>query len=766
MASLFIAVLLPGNWSGAVRAETPPSKITTTLQPGANLVGWLGAETDIESVINTIPALDAIWAQDPYSLTWVVASPHVPVDFHTLWFLDSYMPLIVHIGGDQPVEWTRPVVPRSTAVELQPGFQLITWSGPDSMSIAALLRGIAGSVREAHVWDPVRQQYHVYDPSSPKHLESIPLVNHGDAFWLDARRSINWRQPNGVLPEIRFPGGAPQHVRETVRTDLESALHFYATEYGVGPDTSDLIIMVPRDVNSLISALETEYDTDEWDEQWRSDMREQWQEAGGWFAIWPLYIVVKRSRWTGSTFTWQDGRYTLTHEIFHAIQYNSPFPPATTIPWLLEGSAEFMAARHAVLDGIETWDEIYSRVHARLRDELPALEHGEDLGSETTPSWVYRLGFLASDLLARRVDDGALVEFYLFSRSLADGPWEQYFQEAFGVSVSDFYLEFCRFRRGLPTDDSAFCRDTDVRVLTGSLMDSDGRPVEDAWVYATWQIDDSTRDNAAQTDEAGKFAIRMPSHSASGDIHLRVEFPDCLTYTWYSADGLDADPEADSPITIRGSITEIELRKPAEVCPQIRGVVADSDGTGRSDVQVEILPISGDYGKARTGADGSFAITAPTAGEYQLSIELVPGCKAWWKEDGSVTTQQDEAGTVSVMGGDLDDVRVVISEGICEWEIQGRLLNANGNGIERVWVSLYRGDSLFWGLSVRTAADGSFAITVPAPGRYHLAIRGRGCQGFYQHNGITTEQDDASLIDVVDGHVSDFVFQVPEGACG
>ena len=202
------------------RAEEPSGDIVTVLQPGENLVGWIAAEASIGDLFAAVPEIEAVWAWDTHRRRWRAASPRVPETFHSLRTLTPGMGLLIQLGGDRPVEWTRSAVPARGLVQLRPGPNLVAWSGPDDSEITWLSKGIGLSLVSAGVLSSGETGWSLYDPANAATAESFPAINRGDALWITSSRNINWLQPTGVLPKIEFPGGASQQLQERVRADL------------------------------------------------------------------------------------------------------------------------------------------------------------------------------------------------------------------------------------------------------------------------------------------------------------------------------------------------------------------------------------------------------------------------------------------------------------------------------------------------------------------------------------------------------------------
>ena len=130
--------------------------ITTELQPGWNMVGWVGPETLTGRLFEELPALRRIAAWDAEEQRYRTAWPHRSQD------LPRLMPgtgLLLFIRADTPVEWTRPIGPDGALQRLRPGFNLVGWTGDDGTPAGEALDRLGDVVIAAWDWDASSGQY-------------------------------------------------------------------------------------------------------------------------------------------------------------------------------------------------------------------------------------------------------------------------------------------------------------------------------------------------------------------------------------------------------------------------------------------------------------------------------------------------------------------------------------------------------------------------------------------------------------------------------
>lgn len=754
----------------AARAEEPSGDIITVLQPGENLVGWIAAEAPVGDLFAAVPEIEAVWTWDAPGRRWRVASPRVPETFHSLRTLTPGMGLLIQLGGDQPVEWTRSAVPARGLVQLRPGPNLVAWAGPDDSKITWLSKGIGISLVSARLPSSGEAGWSLYDPADAATAETFPAINRGDALWVTSSRNINWLQPTGVLPKLEFPGGASQSLRNSARADLESMLEFYGENYAIHADFWDLTVYLPKDCESLHDVT--------------GDSVQRCESGGAW--AWPDAMVVRQSDGgSGSR------RVVLSHEYFHVMQmqlaeghFGDDFIASRN--WLVEGTASWMQWRHSEAQGFDV--QGFDRNQALAQSTQFLRSDRASLESSAEP---YTHGLAASDLLAQRAGEGALIEFWRLlgpsSPTPSRAPWQEAFREAFReafqVSETDFYSVFCRFRRGetVPDyDDDTLCLDDDVLIVSGVLLYDDGTAISGATVRVEpldveLALGHYEPFEAAQTDSRGRFTLRFPNIFRDYSLRdpvveigerlgLRVEVNNGLCEGWYAAGSLADTPAA---VPFDDGLADIQITVPSGTCRRIEGSVVGPDGFGLPGTEVVLYGRLGESNRSRTAPDGSFAFVASPRGRYQLAVQFDKGCHVVWFMGGdNVAASGADAGYSRL--DDLDGVRVVVPENACRWSVRGRLVDSDGEGVADGWVSLQGKRSWFTDRSVRTGSDGWFEFVVPLPGEYQLSMKYPGCQQrpyYADDGGATFDRSEAALLALGAEDVSDLVLRFPDGAC-
>ena len=770
-----------------VSAQEPPeSQTATRLEPGLNLIGWVGEPASVSQLFNEIPQLEAVWAWDAELDDWIVAGRATPEWLGGLGRVTAGMGLRLVLGGEEPFLWQRSTEPTRGLVELRTGWNLVAWSGADRAPIEQVAKGIGWSLRELRRWNAANQQWEIWtSPERSTQLiatkatdqattdeEAEPVtVRRGEALWINTARSVNWLQPTDILPRLVFPGGASDALQARVREDLESVLAFYGQQYGIQADPN-FTIYVAKDVDALIQAQKD--DGDEIDADGEASIRALWNRAGGWAGG---KIVTKQTSrpedLSTSEISW--ARYTLTHEYFHVLQEQLSHLQASQ--WLVEGTADWVEGGHQVLDGERTLENLREREQSDLSLRTPTLRSTES-GNAT---WEYTLGWLATDRLTATAGGGSYIEFWRRLASTEIGPhhrwtsrpdWQTAFQETFDVPVSSFYVDFDAWQReqAAANETTARSSDDDARWIRGRVTDESGAPVAGVFVNAI-RVEGETSVGwiqRAETDAAGAFAVRAPE---DGDYRISVDIADDCT-RYYSNSGLTEEPDDAQPITIVGSdLQGVNLQLPANICGWlIRGRVADAAGepfAGASIAICETTTHTCTWNK-RTKLDGSFAISAPTAGEYRLRLNLADGCTIYYRSS-EPTLDSSEATPIPIADNDVNGLRLQVPSELCNQRVAGSV-----EGLERfldddvyVSVELCQIVNTWCGASTgrNLDRDGSFAVATPTVGSYRISYSLGGCRLHHGPTGLTSSAAEATRFDAGDRDVRISHLRVPGPMC-
>ena len=806
-AAFALALLL--TW-GAAGAQEPP-ETGTRLEPGINLVGWVGEATSVSQLFDEIPQLESIWAWDAELRDWIVAGRGAPEWLGGLGRVTAGMGLRMQLGGDQPYLWRRSTEPTRGLVKLRTGWNLVAWSGADGTPIDDAVKGIGWSLRSVRRWNPTTQQWTSWtSPERSAQLiaaanadqeaagdSAMPAIRRGEALWINVARAVNWLQPTDILPRLVFPGGASQQLQARVREDLEAVLAFYRDQYGIQADP-DFTIYAAKDADTLIQAYKD--DGQDVDDAYEASERALWNRSAGWAGA---DIVVKQSSWPEDLSTdeiaW--ARYTVTHEYFHILQRQLRDGSRPT-DLLVEGTASWIDDEHKVFDGKQTWDDLRDGRLSAITDNTPTLRSVEKDNAE----WEYTLGWLATDQLTANTAPDFPIEFWRQLAPTEIGPhgrwvstpdWRTALHRVSGQTVSEFYTTFDVWQQEQAATNAATADsyEYDGNWIRGRVTGDGGAPVAGVFVNAI-RVEGETSvgwNQRAETDADGSYAVQAPE---AGDYRLSVDVNDDCTR--YYSDGQlvdDGDPWGDweeaRPVKVSQSdVAGIDIRLPSNMCGwQIRGHVVGPDGeplagipvsacdhsdrlacrpstlssslAGSSVDNVADIIMVGTY----TDKDGAFVITVPTVGRYSLAVSL-GGCTVYFRA-GGLTTNWQERSTMRVDGRDMRLDPRQIHEGMCAYQITGRVIQSDGQPlVARISACQeFDGECASW-LYSDTDDAGAFAIIVPTDGRYRLSFTLDGCTVYFRPGGLTATFSEHGTVRVEGRSIRLSPRQIPEGMCG
>ena len=592
----------------------PAEELAITLRPGLNPVGWTAAPTTPAALFEEIPQAEAIFAWDAPRQQWLLAGRDAPEPSQPLREIAPGTGLLIRLGGDQPVEWARPILPVRGTVKLRPGSNFVAWAGRDDVPLAHALRGIGVSLESASYWDSEAMEWHRYDPSAD--TENPPLLRRGDPLWATLPRSVVWLQPTYLQPKIIGSS-------ERVLSDLDKVRRHFDQQYAVQAEAADLTIEVSGN-DARCAGFAGCYRTDG-------------------------IIYLHPHRYSDDLFA---------HEYFHALQYNlmdwgdSHYPDLSIHrAWLIEGSAELAAWDYALSNDLPIW--AFGR-QTRSWSALRGL--AEHILSANTPrlptrdeTWEYSHGAVALDRVAGADNRAPLVELWrLLSpvHEIAGREWDSgydlhtAFAGAFGIELTEFLQEFNGWGDGIIAK-----RGTERSlgpILAGTIVREDDQPVSGrivrAYYHSEREFVNPLPVATGTTDADGNFSLNVVSFRR---YLLAVELePGC--HAAVAGGGITFVPARAESFSPGGAgIAGIEVVAPAGACAQsMTGTLrtrADEPIAGvaviacaeRPRVLVAAAPLG--CGSGRTDEAGNFRLALPDGDEWShVAIRLCRGGRRWF----------------------------------------------------------------------------------------------------------------------------------------
>ena len=186
----------PSSQAGIVSvAFSEPAQREVTLASGWNLVGWTGNTTVADATAPIAGQFGAIFGWDATGQAFQSFQPNVPPFLNTLTDLRSGDGLFIFVTDSDGAVWPQPAVTSGREVSLQPGFNLVMWTGPTSTPVGEAVSEVADAIDALFTWDAASQQFRTFAPDAPSFLNSLAVLNHGDGVWIQVDRAVTWNQP-------------------------------------------------------------------------------------------------------------------------------------------------------------------------------------------------------------------------------------------------------------------------------------------------------------------------------------------------------------------------------------------------------------------------------------------------------------------------------------------------------------------------------------------------------------------------------------------
>ena len=426
-----------------ITGAPPPSTITAQLQPGWNLIGWMGPDTTVSDLFDAVPVLQVVaaWDADAGRYAWARRGGTVP---SALEQVPRGQALFLWVSGTEPVRWMRPASAEGMLLALPKGSSLAGWAGIDGTPIAEAVGRFGDALVGASWWNAATQSYERYEPGAEDPAEVPPVLRHGDALWVELSEEARWWQSGTERTDFVFRGDVSTQRQFELRNEMERVVAFFAERYAIEPPE---FVVVADSTQTRAAASD-----------WRI-------RIGGPSIANPF---------VGST---------LAHEYFHVLQWHLSQGDRRGAPlWVIEGTATYAGT----LYDLARWGEAEAQFGWWWSPSRRIPTPLRDLSESSWPNPEYPLGALATDWLARwsvadgsnerfsppepggpivGVEDDTYVDFFRLLPSAET--WEAAFEEAFGIALDDFYEAFEEYRAayGPPLETPHLADDVDKPIL-------------------------------------------------------------------------------------------------------------------------------------------------------------------------------------------------------------------------------------------------------------------------------------------------------------
>ena len=464
LAALAIVLAL-GAASAA--AESPPgpaaddaATIATELHPGWNLVGWIGPDTPVADLFAEVPALLQVSARDTQAGRYVRALRGDGSPTGALKLLSPGMGLWLRIDGDEPVTWTRPAEAAGVLLQLRKGLNLAAWSGgPGSLEDA--LAGFGAAFSAAHRWNAQTQSYETYVRGAAGAAAVLDDIAPGDGLWVSLSTPVRWWQQGEGAPPMVFVGDIDGDTASAIGAEFRDVTTRLAERFE-NLEGTEITAHIHAEVDTLHAAYEERYG-----QAPDAGLCHYWSGSGIAYAAScdePFGAIVGRAyiellRDTVAPFS----------ELPAAEEGYSRRGPQ----WLLLGTREYVNALYRAETGSETYRQLRAALVAPARRTtlpLSSMETRAGRDAAGRPETI-ALGFLATELLAERAGDEAILDYFRLLPSSTS--WRAAFEGAFGVTVEGFHgaFEASRFEHAPLLPHLADDLDEPVFVFVGDIAE-------------------------------------------------------------------------------------------------------------------------------------------------------------------------------------------------------------------------------------------------------------------------------------------------------
>ena len=183
-------VEMVGLWATVRQSER-----VVDLGPGFNLVGWTGDTPIVEALATVDGSFSGVFVWDPLAELFRSFNPDAPAFINDLEELNLGDGLWINIDDPDGATWTQPAFADARSVDLVPGLQIAIWTGPDGTPIEEALAGLPAAVIQILAWDVASGSFNTFNPLLPAALNTLRILNHGDAFWIEVAQGVTWEQP-------------------------------------------------------------------------------------------------------------------------------------------------------------------------------------------------------------------------------------------------------------------------------------------------------------------------------------------------------------------------------------------------------------------------------------------------------------------------------------------------------------------------------------------------------------------------------------------
>ena len=140
----------PARAQDATILDAPPM-ILKRVQPGWNLLGWLGADAGTHVFDAIFEAPESVFTFDAQTKRFARFAPSAPAllnDLETVQAFDG-----VWIFSEAETVWMQPAPWWERAQDLSPGFNLVVWTGATGVPVSEAVASLGDALASLFLWD-------------------------------------------------------------------------------------------------------------------------------------------------------------------------------------------------------------------------------------------------------------------------------------------------------------------------------------------------------------------------------------------------------------------------------------------------------------------------------------------------------------------------------------------------------------------------------------------------------------------------------------
>ncbi|MCY3887338.1 MAG: hypothetical protein OXG19_06485 [Chloroflexi bacterium] len=163
------------------------------LFPGLNLIAW-PSDAGLAAALQPIQdSIRTVFAFSGETQSYQRYSPLGLAALNDLEAIERGAAVWVYVSDPYGVVWDRPALLEKRTITLHPGFNLVTWTGPNT-SVQEAIASIEDAVVAIHAFDARSQRYVSYRGGPLASISALTRLTSGQAFWIQVTTEVEWHQ--------------------------------------------------------------------------------------------------------------------------------------------------------------------------------------------------------------------------------------------------------------------------------------------------------------------------------------------------------------------------------------------------------------------------------------------------------------------------------------------------------------------------------------------------------------------------------------------